>query len=364
MSQHKRRAGLTRIAVGVAAAGTALGLAAGRYAIGRMRRPGDPDADHRYGELRGRELTVPADDGVPLHVEVDDGGPADGTGLTVVFAHGWVLNQDSWHYQRRDLRELGRLVFWDQRGHGRSGRSARERANVDQLGRDLLAVLEATVPDGGPVVLVGHSMGGMTLMALADQHPEMFGDQVVGVALVATSPGRLGEITLGAPAFTAKALRTLTPRALALARTGAAVVERGRRLGDDIGYLVTKYLAFGDSHPSAEVVEFVHQMIANTRVEVFADFYEALVAHDKLAALEVLYDVPTTVIGAEGDKLTPSQHSRNIAYEVPRAVLRIIPQAGHMVMMECPSAVTDALRALIERARDEPGGAAAEERSV
>ena len=60
---------------------------------------------------------------------------------------------------------------------------------IDQLGRDLKAVIDAAAPEG-PLVLVGHSMGGMTVMALADQYPELIRDRVVGVAFVGTSCGR------------------------------------------------------------------------------------------------------------------------------------------------------------------------------
>jgi len=62
-------------------------------------------------------------------------------------------------------------------GHGRSGQSSSENANISQLGADLYAVLMATAPGATPVVLVGHSMGGMTIMARARQHPELFGPQ-------------------------------------------------------------------------------------------------------------------------------------------------------------------------------------------
>ena len=43
------------------------------------------------------------------------------------------------------------------------------------------------------MVLAGHSMGGMSIMALARQRPELFGDRVVGVFLLATSAGGLVE---------------------------------------------------------------------------------------------------------------------------------------------------------------------------
>ena len=94
-----------------------------------------------------------------------------------------------------------RVVAYDQRGHGRSGAPHLDSCTVDQLGRDLDAVLAATCPTG-PVVLVGHSMGGMTVMSYAGQHPEAVRDRVLAVALVSTSPGghEITEMGLGAMA--------------------------------------------------------------------------------------------------------------------------------------------------------------------
>ena len=106
---------------------------------------------------------------------------------TLVFVHGYALNLDCWHFQREYFRGKRRMVFYDQRSHGRSGRSDNDHATIDQLGRRSRRVLDELAPDG-PVVLVGHSMGGMSIMALAEQHPEMFGDRVAGVALSRRPP--------------------------------------------------------------------------------------------------------------------------------------------------------------------------------
>ena len=84
---------------------------------------------------------------------------------------------------------------------------------IDQLGRDLKAVIDAAVPEG-PLVLVGHSMGGMTVMALADQYPELIRDRVVGVAFVGTSSGRLGEVNFGLPVAGVNAVRRVLPGVL------------------------------------------------------------------------------------------------------------------------------------------------------
>src|SRR3712207_1693536 len=127
--------------------------------------------------------TVTTDDGVPLHVEVDGDQTAP---LTVVFSHGFTARLAEWELQRRALRNRARLVFWDQRGHGRSGWTPLTKATIDRTGRDLGEVLDATTPTG-PVVLAGHSMGGMSIMALARQRPDLFGGRVVGVLLLATS---------------------------------------------------------------------------------------------------------------------------------------------------------------------------------
>lgn len=280
-SKSRRRIGIAGVVAGVGAAGVGAAVGLRHLAVGRVRLRPDPDAGEPFGELRGRATTVLADDGVPLHVEVD--GPEDAD-LTVVFCHGYALNQDSWHYQRRDLQGSLRMVFWDQRSHGRSGRSDLANATIEQTGDDLRAVLEATVRPGARVVLAGHSMGGMAIMAFADRHRELFEERVVGVALVNTSCGDLAEMTLGLPMVLAKAVRPLAPRTLRGLGRRAELVEKARGLGADLAFVVTRKMAFADKYVSPSVVDFLEQMIRATPIDVIAEFYPALMAHDKAAA--------------------------------------------------------------------------------
>ena len=179
-----RAAGTVGAALGVAAVGAAVGFAAERYVVGRSLRRDDPYADERLGSLRGVPRTVETADGVLLHVEVD--GDTNTSPLTVVFTHGYALNQDSWHFQRRDLAGRARLVFWDQRSHGRSGRAPDGSVTFERLARDLGEVIDQTVPDG-PLVLVGHSMGGMTVLALAEA-PSNPKSATAGGSLAAQEP--------------------------------------------------------------------------------------------------------------------------------------------------------------------------------
>ncbi|GAA3965630.1 alpha/beta hydrolase [Actinomadura viridis] len=400
-SGRRRRMGVAGAVAGVGAAGVGAAVGLRRLAVGRVRLRPDPDADEPFGELRGRPLTVQADDGVPLYVEVD--GPDDAP-LTIVFSHGYTLNQDSWHFQRRDLaagldraagRDHGkdhakdhgkdhakyakhakrpgakqpggrrlRLVFWDQRSHGRSGRSKPTHATVDQTGEDLYTVLRATVEPDAPVVLVGHSMGGMSVMALAHRHPELFeggkGEpRVVGVALVNTSCGDLAEMTLGLPLVLAKVLRPLAPGTLRGLGRQADLVDRARALGADFAFIVTRRMAFADRYVSPTVVAFLEQMIRATPIDVIAEFYPELLAHDKTAALETIGRVPVLVMSGGEDRLTPPQHGRSIAEALPDAEYVEVGDAGHVLPLEYPGVVTGGLRRLVGRI-----GSAREERTA
>ena len=345
------KAGLIGGAVGVLAAGAAVGLAAQRYAIGRLRTGDDPAADEPYGRLPAdRTRIVVADDGVPLHVE--EVGPV-GAPLTVVFVHGYTLEMGAWHYQRLDLAGMTdpalRMVFYDQRSHGRSGRGAATNSTIDQLGRDLGRLLD-DIDDGSPIVLVGHSMGGMAIMALADQEPDRFGTSITGVALLSTSTGGLRELRLGLPAALASLQGPIVPVLALGMRARPSMVERGRRAGRDLAWLLTRRYSFGTPHVSPSLVGYVEQMISATPVDVIGEFLVEFMAHDKLSAVSRLRNVETLVVVGEKDMLTPAEHSRAIAEQLPGGELLVVTGAGHLALMERPEVINDALRDLLQRA--------------
>lgn len=342
----KTKKGLIGAAVGVAAAAGVAGVvAAQRATVGRLRMRPDPYAGEPFGELRGRVVPVRTDDGVDLHVEVD--GTEDAP-LTVIFAHGWTLNQDAWHFQRRDLADRARLVFYDHRDHGRSGRSATRPVTMERLADDLYEVIAAI--GGGRVVLAGHSMGGMAIMALAERHPELFGDRVAGAALIGTSSGELSEVTLGLPMAVGKAYQLTVPTTLAALGKAHSIVDRTRAYGGDLAFLGMRHLGFGDPHASPTVIDFSEHMIRATPMDVIAEYYPVLMDHDKLAALTVLDKVPTLIVSGTQDRLTPPAHSKAIADAVPSAHFVTIAGAGHMVMLEQHALVTEALATLLDRA--------------
>ena len=414
-----RRAGVIGLSLGVVAAGAAAGVAVERLTVGRdMRRRArvEVDAAAPFGSLRGVPRTVTAPDGTELYVELDGtgwagtqfarGGVADPAEpeadsaaprrgwlgrlrtttsaavppgplggvlsgavgswlgraptppLTVVFSHGYCLNQDSWHFQRAAFQDGLRLVFWDQRSHGRSERSrshvAGEPASIDQLGGDLKAVIDAVAPTG-PLVLVGHSMGGMTVMALADQYPELIRERVAAVALIGTTAGNWKGISLGLPAYSAKMLHRVAPSVLRALGRQAELVERTRRLGSDLTSAIYRKFSFGMEDVDPAVERFAQRMLEATPIDVVAEFFPAFDLHEKTTALAAFREIPVLVMVGTRDLLTPPVHSEAIAAELPDAELLVVEGAGHLVMLECPDLVDNRLAVLLEQAAQGSG---------
>ncbi|HLM07413.1 MAG TPA: alpha/beta hydrolase [Blastococcus sp.] len=367
-----RKAGIVGTVVGLAAAGTAVGVAVRRIAARRVAADRQPLSELRPGltaaELReddplglaarpaDRTALVQADDGVLLAVE--EIGPKDAP-LTVVFVHGYTLSMASWTFQRRTLaaelatanghRPDARLVFYDHRGHGASGRGASERSTIEQLAHDLEAVLDARVPQG-PVVLVGHSMGGMTIMGLASRRPDLFGEKVVAAALLSTSSGNLADLSFGLPELLTRVRAAVFPIAAWTMRRRPAFAERTRRVAADVVSVVTHSLSFASADIDPALGHYVDAMIAGTPVDVIAEFYPALAGLDETGSLEPLRSVPTLVLTGDQDKLIPREHSDLIVQRLPEAEYVVVPEAGHMVQLEKPDEVSRALTALLRKA--------------
>ncbi len=288
--------------------------------------------------------TVRTEDGVDLHVEVDD-GPAP----TVVLVHGFTAALEEFELQRDTLRGRARTVLYDCRGHGRSRRRGRVRnASIDQLGRDLGRVLDDVAPDG-PVVLLGHSMGGMTVMALARQRPELFGPRVQGVFLLATSSGGLVEAgPVGAAVRLLRRLHLLTPLLLWL-RLWSPLLERFRKPGTRAGRAYVRRNLFGTDDASPEDVTKVQDLLEQTPLTVTAAFYRTLLDHDEHASLAALSEIPVTMLVGDSDRLTPASHSRRMAEALPDAELVVVPGAGHSVNITRREVVDGALLRLLSR---------------
>jgi pimeloyl-ACP methyl ester carboxylesterase len=352
---------LRRTAVQVVA-GSGLALVGGLLVdrrLGARRRASPADVDGvPLGSLRGTAYEVEADDGVVLHAEVDELSPYgsadpgqrehDGP-ATVVLIHGFSLTMDCWHFQRQAFRGKRRLVLYDQRSHGRSGRSPQENATIDQLGKDLLTVIDRLAPDE-PVVLVGHSMGGMSVVALAEQHPELFGDRIVGVALISTTAGGQRTHKIFSRFIPDAVGRRVVERGLLLAAERERILELARRNGSAIALRFTEEFAFGDEPVPRAYVAFLDSMISATPLKVLVEFIPQFDALDKFHVLAAFSEVPTWIMCGTKDKLTSVDHARRLHASISGSRLSEFEGGGHVAIMEFKDDVNANLETLFEDA--------------
>lgn len=334
-------AGAAVAAGGAAAAHTVRQARRERVAVGRRTLTGSLE------HIPDHEKTLRTADGVNLHVEIDEPTTPREGAPTVVLIHGFTVSSRAWIFQRRALVEAGyRVVSYDHRGHGRSGQGDHEHATIEQLGHDLQLVLEFVVPEER-LVLVGHSMGGMALMALGESYPELIESRVIGVAFAATSAGGEGQlISLGYGAAIGRLIGRFGPGALQGLSRQEQVFRSLRRFGRDLEDYFVQHYSFS-SPVSQSLVRFTGDLAFETSFSTIGGFISTFNDHDRPHALGVWGSVPALVISAQDDRLTPVEHGRLIADSIPGAEHVIVADAGHMVMLEHPDVVSKEILELL-----------------
>ena len=290
------------------------------------------------------EATLP--DGVRLHVETS--GPADAP-VTVVLLHGWCLDRRTWQHQVAALRAASinpRIIAYDARGHGHSSATPLRSATLRQLGDDLAEVLRRYAPEG-PVVLAGHSMGGMTIMEYAHTHPDEFRDRVAGLLFVSTTAEGHTHTRYGLPWHLAMLMRAgETIGAGILARSGPwrphrAIVPALRP--------ALRWLLFGDESEEA-ALDVTVQGVGRASLRSIGGFRSSIGEQQRLDTLAALGDVPAAALVGDRDRLTPPACAESIAAALPGTELTVYPGAGHMLMLERPDQVSAVLTAIAEQA--------------
>jgi pimeloyl-ACP methyl ester carboxylesterase len=297
-----------------------------------------------------RTACVPTPDGARLRVHLR--GPEDAP-VTVVLAHGWAQGSDTWRPQVARLVAAEdapvRTVRWDQRGHGGSTLGSRP-LRTGLLAEDLLRVVDACAPRG-PVVLGGHALGGMAVLALAAARPELFGTRIAGVLLASASAGGLDTARPGFPL--AQRVRGAGWRAaMRLLATAAGPVDRVRELVPPhlaAHRAVVRRAVFGPVADPLRVRECA-ELLHATPTRVVADFHRVLMRHDVTGRIGALAAVPAVLLAGGRDRLVPLRHVRALARALPDAELRVLPACGHMLPLEAPREVGDALAALCRTA--------------
>ena len=327
-ASSKRRSRGRRLLLvgGLLAAGAAAGVARRRLSgpdSGSDAEDGSADERHALGwgadVTRPEHQIVRTPDGAELAVwDLPGDSPA---APVVVLPHCWGCSHEIWIPVARRLREQGhRVVLYDQRGHGQSTRGTAPLA-LDTLALDLEAVLEAT--DVHDVVLAGHSMGGMTVMALATHRPDVLRERAKAAVLVATSAT---AVSLGGPVSPERAGAFI----------GSPLVSRA--LLTKNGHLLVR-TTFG-AKPVRSHMELTRDIFANCDGKVRGDFVVSFAAMNLLEGIATM-DIPTTVMVGTRDTLTVPKKADQMVSTIPGSRLVTLKGKGHMLPLEDPDAVAD-----------------------
>ena len=310
------------IVLGGAAAVAAAGATAyrraqsGRQTGTEVGTGADRFEDLGWGELEPPgEIAIPTADGARLTAWDVGSGP------TVVLSHGWAASHAVWIPVARRLVESGhRVVLYDQRGHGASTRGTAP-LDTTTLARDFALVLEAR--DVADAILAGHSMGGMTVMALATFHPEVLTQRGRAIVLVATAAA---DTSWRLPQFDRTAARLM----------GSPYLSRTLRTANGLRLVRS---AFGVD-PVVAQMDLTRTLFADCDPGVRAGYVKSMSAMNLLEGIATIA-VPTTVLVGSRDRLTPPARSRTLVDTIPGARLVTVPDRGHMLPLEDPDAVAD-----------------------
>jgi pimeloyl-ACP methyl ester carboxylesterase len=275
---------------------------------------------------RADSVEIPGADGALLHVETE--GAADGPIL--VFTHGWGLSARIWAEARADLGARFGLVFWDLPGLGRSGR-ATAGYSVEGFAEDLHAVIDS-LPEGRPLVLVGHSIGGMTVQAFCARHPELLNRRVAAIVLENTTHTNPLETMI-----LSRVLKPMQPviellLKLDMVLSPALWVMNWQAWLSGSTHVAARLAGFG-TRPTREQLDRTARLPTKNSPAVQARGNLAMLhwsVTDRLARI----DVPALVFVGGRDLITRDHAGEAIAAALPQGRLVRIEDAGHMGPVE------------------------------
>ncbi len=264
---------------------------------------------------------------------------------TVLLLHSYGQDRRVWH-KITDLLPAAApvaVVAYDHRGHGSSSAACTDTATLEQLGDDLAEVIERAVPHG-PVVLVGHGMGGH--VAMAARHPLLARHRVGALVFLSTSVGWVAE---NLPRPLGRLVQDLH------AILGPRLVGDVHRRIDKATTVGLRWLLLGDD-PAPDDVRLVAEMVSRHWPDTVALFRPTLDQTDRTGALEVAAGLPVIAMVGEKDRLVPGGR---LVHDLRHGHVVTVPGAGHMLPLEAAPEIVPRIVAEVRAARTgEPSGKA------
>lgn len=299
-------------------------------------------ADKAWVRPAAEGEVVPVEDGSRLYVERPSGLGSTAS-VTLVWTHGWGLDATIWAPLTDRLSDHPTLM-WDLPGLGRSRSGGSGSVGPKAFAADLDRLLDDTP---GPLVLIGHSIGGMTLQSWLSRSPER--ERVAGLVLLNTTPRmplRTMVFSTLLRALERPLLRPMMRLTILLRPIAWLMAWQGYLSGTT--HLANR-LGFG-RRAGRGALDYVSRLTTRNDPAVQARGNLAMFDWDSEDAAAG-WSKPLLVIGGTDDLVTRSQASQALAALAPDSRLVLVPGVGHMGFLEAPEAYADAIRAFVtERA--------------
>lgn len=300
-----------------------------------LRRPGR-DEPKPIRSQTSQRITRP--DGSEIHVEFY--GSPDAPPL--ILTHGLGPNSTVWYYAKKHLSDRFRVIVWDLPGLGKSKKPQNKDYSIEKYARDLEVVI--SLAGSQPVILLGHSMGGMILLTFSRLFPEQLKRRVAGLILVDTTYTNPLKTTI-LSRILKKIQKPLIEPLLYLAIPLSPLVW----LSSGLSYLngsmhITTELSGFTGRETRGQLNFSTLLGLHASPGVLARGMLGMLHFDETATLPKI-NVPVLVVVGESDVSTRPPASQRMAADIPHAELVILKPAGHMGLMERNQQFAEAIEA-------------------
>ena len=240
-----------------------------------------------------------------------------GSGPPLLLIHGFPLSGGIWNRQLAGLAGKFRVIAPDLRGFGRST-PADLPYSMDLYADDTILLMDHLGIAAAAVC--GMSMGGYVLLNLLERYP----DRVNTACFMVTKAG--ADDAEGRTRRTALAEEILKSGSKAAAEAFSRIL-----------------FAPGSAAKNPEMVMQIHGMMLEASPEGLVSGLLAMRDRPDYSQRLGEFKVRSLVIGAAEDMAIPGEESKKLAAGLHDAMLCMIPEAGHMVMLEQPEAVNRAI---------------------
>lgn len=300
------------------------------------------EPDFPDSSLQGTIERIRRPDGTELHVECF----GDPSGIPLILTHGWGLDSKEWIYIHSHLGKRCRTIVWDLPGLGKSSGPSNKDWSLEKMAHDLKAVIEFS--GHRPVVLVGHSIGGMIILTYCRLFSQGLSTRVSGIVLGQTTYTNPVRTTSMASFYLAIQKPVLEPLCH-LMIWGAPLVW----LANWWSYLSgsvhrTNHKSFFSGKESREQLGFISRYSVQSWPAVIARGLLGMFRFDATATLATI-SVPTIVIGGERDTTCKPEASAHMVQAIPAARGVTLKTATHGGVFEFHQQVAETIHELISR---------------